>query len=93
MQEEIGDLKAEIRKLRSELELESELKALQTPVKTTDAPPLEQVISENKAIASAIQQQQFDIARVHSTLPPPLVRTSQLNCTMTQFEAELTALG
>ncbi|KAG3222009.1 hypothetical protein PC129_g7252 [Phytophthora cactorum] len=67
--EEISELKAEIRKLRSELELKSELKGLQTSVK---APPLELVISENETLSSVLQQQQFDIARVHSTLPPSL---------------------
>ncbi|KAG3238502.1 hypothetical protein PI124_g16534, partial [Phytophthora idaei] len=63
--EEISELKAEIRKLRSELELKSELKGLQTSVK---APPLELVISENETLSLVLQQQQFDIARVHSTL-------------------------
>ncbi|KAF1795930.1 hypothetical protein GQ600_3008 [Phytophthora cactorum] len=67
--EETSELKAEIRKLRSELELKSELKGLQTSVK---APPLELVISENETLSSVLQQQQFDIARVHSTLPPSL---------------------
>ncbi|KAG7377491.1 hypothetical protein PHYPSEUDO_011545 [Phytophthora pseudosyringae] len=66
--EEISDLKVEVRKLRSELELKADLKALQTPVK-----PVERVVSENKTLSSAIQQQQLDVARVHSTLPPPLV--------------------
>ncbi|KAL3660327.1 hypothetical protein V7S43_014481 [Phytophthora oleae] len=70
--EEIGDLKAEIRKLHSELELESELKELHTPVKTEDRSSLERVVADNRALSSVIQQQQWDVARVHSTLPPPL---------------------
>eukprot|EP00644_Phytophthora_capsici_P018738 jgi/Phyca11/512124/fgenesh2_kg.PHYCAscaffold_216_\ len=70
--EEIGDLKAEIRKLRSELELGSELKQLRTPVKTEDRSSLERVAAENRTLSSVIQQQQLGVARVHSTLPPPL---------------------
>ncbi|ETM35363.1 hypothetical protein L914_17711 [Phytophthora nicotianae] len=67
--EEISELKAEIRNLRSELDLKSELKELQGLIK---APPVDVVVSENINLSSAIHQQQFDIARAHSTLPPPL---------------------
>ncbi|EGZ12135.1 hypothetical protein PHYSODRAFT_517266 [Phytophthora sojae] len=68
--EEISDLKAEIRKLRSELGLQLELKELHVvPART---PPLGQVVSDNEALSSAIHGQQLDIARVHSTLSPPL---------------------
>ncbi|KAL4129378.1 hypothetical protein PRIC2_005386 [Phytophthora ramorum] len=70
--EEIGDLKAEIRKLRSELEVKAELKGLEAPVKRGKSPPFESEVLENETMASVIQQQQLEIARVHSTLPPPL---------------------
>uniref|UniRef100_H3GW19 Uncharacterized protein n=1 Tax=Phytophthora ramorum TaxID=164328 RepID=H3GW19_PHYRM len=70
--EEIGDLKAEIRKLRSELEVKAELKGLEAPVKRGKSPPFESEVLENETLASVIQQQQLEIARVHSTLPPPL---------------------
>jgi len=63
----------EIRKLRSELELQTELKGLQAPVKTVNSAPLDQVMKENKTLASAIQQQQFGMARTRSTLPPSSV--------------------
>ncbi|KAG3230752.1 hypothetical protein PI124_g24149, partial [Phytophthora idaei] len=72
--EEVSELKAEILKLRSELELKSELKGLLTSVK---APPLELVISENETLSSMLQQQQFDITRVYSTLPPSLKSWAQ----------------
>ncbi|KAF4027784.1 hypothetical protein GN244_ATG20574 [Phytophthora infestans] len=67
--EEISELKAEICKLRSELELTSDLKGLQ---QAEHAPPLELVVAENNSMSSVILQQQLDVARMHSTLPPPL---------------------
>ncbi|KAG6610676.1 uncharacterized protein IUM83_06559 [Phytophthora cinnamomi] len=70
--EEIDGLKEKVRKLRRELKLQADVRDLQPPSETgCPRPPLEQVLSENNGLRSAIHRQQLDNARVQSALPPP----------------------